>query len=186
MGSNLSALSSNLRRLRTEREMSITQLARNSGVGKATLSKLEAGSGNPTVETLWSLADALGVGLSEMLTEKVPDLHVVRPESTVWLTSREMVGRVIDRITTHGAVEVWEARFLVGQPFRTDHVPGHVPGTQEHWFIRSGRIRLGPEDGELVELGPGDYVRFVIERPFVFQAIDGDVDLVMLVNYPGD
>jgi transcriptional regulator with XRE-family HTH domain len=186
MASNLAALAENLRRLRTEREMSLTQLARTSGVGKATLSNLEAGAGNPTIETLWSLADALGVGLSEILTVSVPDMHVVRPESTVWLSSREMAGRVIDRIVAHGAVEVWEARFLVGQPFKTDHVPGHVPGTQEHWFIRSGRLRLGPEGGDLVELGPGDYVRFVIERPFVFQAIDGDVDLIMLVNYPGD
>lgn len=162
----------------------MADLSRASGVGKATLSKLEAGSGNPTVETLWSLADALGVGISEILAEPIPEMHVLRPDSTVWLSSRELTGRLVDRITNRGAVEVWEARFLQGQPFRTDHVPGHIQGTQENWFIRSGRLRLGPEGGDSVELGPGDYVRFVIDRPFVFQALDGDVDLMMLVAYP--
>jgi transcriptional regulator with XRE-family HTH domain len=184
MSRGLQTLSVNLRRLRTERGISMGDLSRASKVGKATLSKLESGEGNPTVETLWSLADALGVALSELLADTVADLHVLRPDDTVWLSSREMAGRLVDRIVNRGVVEVWEARFLRGQPFRTDHVPGHVQGTREHWFIRSGHLRMGPQDGESVDLGPGDYVRFVIDRPFVFQALDGDVDLMMLVNYP--
>lgn len=186
MSSDLSALGSNLRRLRKARSLSLTELARMSGVGKATLSKLESETGNPTVETLWSLANALGVGISEILTESIAPMKVLRPEDTVWLTSQEMAGRVVDRISNRGAVEVWDARFLVGKPFRTDHVPGHVPGTQEHWFIRSGTLRMGPENGKMVDVQAGDYITFTIEQPFLFQAIGGDVDLIMLVNYPSE
>jgi transcriptional regulator with XRE-family HTH domain len=186
MGAGIESLSRNLRRLRTERGMSIGDLAKLAGVAKGTLSKLEAGSGNPTVDTVWSIADALGVGMGDLLTEPVTQMQVIRPGDTVWLSSREIAGRVVDRIACRGTVEVWEARFLQGQPFRTDHVPGRVSGTHEHWFVRSGKLELGPEDGEKVELGPGEYVTFTIDRPFVFQAPDGDVDLIMLVSYPRD
>jgi transcriptional regulator with XRE-family HTH domain len=42
----------NVRRFRLERGFSIGDLARRSGLSKQTLSKLEMGNGNPTVDTL--------------------------------------------------------------------------------------------------------------------------------------
>ena len=35
--------------------ISLTELARRAGLAKSTLSQLEAGTGNPSIETLWSL-----------------------------------------------------------------------------------------------------------------------------------
>ncbi|MGI5347163.1 helix-turn-helix domain-containing protein [Streptomyces sp. CA-250714] len=39
------------RRARAQRRLSISELARRSKIGKATLSQLESGAGNPTIET---------------------------------------------------------------------------------------------------------------------------------------
>ena len=58
-----------LRRLREERQLSLSALARRSGVGKATLSELEGGQRNPTLETLYALTTALGVPLSTVLAD---------------------------------------------------------------------------------------------------------------------
>ncbi|MGW2658875.1 helix-turn-helix domain-containing protein, partial [Streptomyces sp. NPDC001478] len=58
-----------LRALRRERELSLSELARRSGVGKGTLSELESGSRNPTLETLYALTTALGLPLSAALAE---------------------------------------------------------------------------------------------------------------------
>lgn len=49
----------NVRRFRRERAMSLGELARRSGLAKQTLSKIEQGTGNPTVETLALLGAAL-------------------------------------------------------------------------------------------------------------------------------
>ncbi|MDN5726301.1 MAG: helix-turn-helix domain-containing protein, partial [Propionibacteriales bacterium] len=38
--------------------MSTAELARRAGLARATLTQLEAGSGNPTLETLYGLANA--------------------------------------------------------------------------------------------------------------------------------
>ena len=48
----------NVRRYRQERAVSIGELARRSGLSKQTLSKIEQGVGNPTVETLALLGTA--------------------------------------------------------------------------------------------------------------------------------
>src|SRR2546430_15084449 len=60
-------IAANLRRLRTARRMSLATLASRADVAKATLANLEQGRGNPTIETLWSLALGLGVAFSDLL-----------------------------------------------------------------------------------------------------------------------
>src|SRR3954451_9630370 len=58
-----------LTRLRPRETLSLGALATRSGVGKATLSRLEAGQGNPTIETLYALADALSVSLGDLVSD---------------------------------------------------------------------------------------------------------------------
>src|SRR5436309_15861509 len=61
------ALAGNLRRLRVARRWSLADLAAATGAGKATLSAIENGRANPTVETLASLAGALDVEVAALL-----------------------------------------------------------------------------------------------------------------------
>ncbi|MDU3936443.1 MAG: helix-turn-helix transcriptional regulator, partial [Serratia liquefaciens] len=57
-------LSAAIRRERERLGLSVTELARRAGIAKSTLSQLETGSGNPSLETLWALAMALDVPVS--------------------------------------------------------------------------------------------------------------------------
>ncbi|MCH3927031.1 MAG: helix-turn-helix domain-containing protein [Atopobiaceae bacterium] len=57
-------LGQNLHRLRTERQLSLGQLAEKSGLSKVMLSQIEKGTSNPTVNTLWKIANGLGVSYS--------------------------------------------------------------------------------------------------------------------------
>ena len=50
-----------IRQLRERKGVSLRELARRSGVGVATLSRIESGEANPRLSTLLLLADALGV-----------------------------------------------------------------------------------------------------------------------------
>jgi transcriptional regulator with XRE-family HTH domain len=49
--------------------MSLTKLARRSGVSTATLCGLEAGRDNPTLATLQALAGVLGIPAGGLITE---------------------------------------------------------------------------------------------------------------------
>ena len=55
----VSVVSLSLRRERARAALSLTELARRAGIAKSTLSQLENGSGNPSLETLWALGTAL-------------------------------------------------------------------------------------------------------------------------------
>ena len=74
-------VAANLRRLRADQSRTLSELARASGIAKATLSALEAGKGNPTIETLSALATALGVPFGDLLAGGGPEpVHVVHAE----------------------------------------------------------------------------------------------------------
>src|SRR6266705_4629316 len=64
-----SPLAVNLRRLRRSGGLSAVELARRAGLARATLTQLEAGGGNPTLETLYALANALDAPLAELIAE---------------------------------------------------------------------------------------------------------------------
>src|SRR5690606_27397827 len=53
------AIAAAVRRERERAGLSLTELARRAGVAKSTLSRLESGTANPSVETLWALGVAL-------------------------------------------------------------------------------------------------------------------------------
>ena len=61
-------LAANLRRLRLAREVSQDVLADNAGLRQALVSAIEVGTANPTLNSLESLAFALGVTVGDLLT----------------------------------------------------------------------------------------------------------------------
>ena len=71
-------IAASLRRERTRAGLSLSELAKRAGIAKSTLSQLEAGGGNPSVETLWALGVALGVPFSALVEPPSPAVEVIR------------------------------------------------------------------------------------------------------------
>ena len=154
----IAVVAANIRRLRGEQGRTLSELARASGIAKATLSALEAGKGNPTIETLSSLATALGVPFGDLLAGGGPEpVHVVHADegATVPGTANDL--RLIVRLPGNPPIELYEARF----PPRSRRSAGaHGPGTREHVLVVQGALRTGDYAGfaadelHLYEAGP--------------------------------
>ena len=54
-------ISANLKKLRTDGNLSLGQLSELSGVSKVMLSQIEKGESNPTINTIWKIANGLQV-----------------------------------------------------------------------------------------------------------------------------
>ena len=67
-----------LQRERARAGLSLAELARRAGIAKSTLSQLEAGTGNPSVETLWALAVALNVPFGRLVEPPATAPRVIR------------------------------------------------------------------------------------------------------------
>jgi transcriptional regulator with XRE-family HTH domain len=170
--------------LRCEREragISLAELARRAGLAKSTLSQLEAGNGNPSVETLWSLGVALGVPFSRLVEPATPRIQVIRAGQGIGVPSEQsvFVGTLLTAGTPHARRDLYVIALEPGAP---RHAAAHLPGTTEHLVVAAGRVRTGPET-EPVELRPGDYVAFPGDAPHVYEALDPGTWAVLVMEH---
>ncbi|EWM18634.1 helix-turn-helix domain-containing protein [Kutzneria sp. 744] len=175
-------VAANVRHHRARAQLSLADLARLSGVAKATLSSLEAGVGNPTIQTLWSIANALGAGFSDLLVEPADEaeVHVVR--GTVGVVTPEDGAEAIELYSRWPARGITESYAIVlGEGTRYEAGP-HAMGTVEHLIVVEGAAFAGPA-GKLVRLERFDYARFPADRPHVYESIDGPARCLLIVSY---
>ena len=176
-------LAANLRRARAELGLSLSEVSRRSAIGKSTLSQLEAGTGNPTIETVFSLSRALELPISELLdTRRGSGMTVVRADELDVLSGEAIDLRMLRRIELDDAiVEVYDQQVRAAGSQRS---LGHV-GT-EHTIVQAGRLRVEVQ-GSTADLGPGDCVAFDATQSHSYTALEGPVRSVLLLQYrPGN
>lgn len=148
----------NVQRFRRERAMSLGELARRSGLSKQTLSKIEQGVGNPTVETLALLGGALELPARRLFTEWGTPVYVQRHDEGRWVPRHEWSERLLDEIYGSGYVRTLLLR-LERNSQEPETIGPHQPGTLHHLYLITGKLRTGPVN-EPVDLVAGDFVRF--------------------------
>ncbi|WP_256333490.1 helix-turn-helix domain-containing protein [Streptomyces sp. cf386] len=186
MSSGNSVVARNVRLLREQRGLSLAELARQAGLAKQTLSKLEQGTGNPTVDTLFSIAEALGVPVTRLVAEREQVMTVQRADEVVWQQHGGYESRSLDHVYGSGVIENYLVRIAKGAEGSGDAgrvSEPHPVGTLEHLYVISGRVRVGPVDSP-VELSSGDFVRYPGDRPHVYESLDGESLVHIVVSVP--
>lgn len=157
--------------------MSAADLARASGVARATLSKLEAGQGNPTLDTIGALAAALRLPLVDLLAElTVPAVRLDRSPPASEPTPSQ---RLLTRVGGSGMSEFWRLRLGPGQ--RLDR-QAHATGTTEHITVVTGSLRTGPTDN-LHEVSAGDFISYRADVPHSYVAGADAVLATVVMTY---
>jgi transcriptional regulator with XRE-family HTH domain len=163
-------LAKNLRRLRIASRHSLSELARATEVSKATLSGIERGRGNPTVQTLAALARALHVAVPELLGEPAAgEVRIVRRARDQLMASDQVTVRELDRVRAQGPLEISELAIPSGC---AHDVGGGPPGSRVYLVVLEGKLLAGPSE-RISELCSGDYCSFPAERPCVYEALGG-------------
>src|SRR5580698_7643086 len=174
-------VATSLRRERHRSGLSLSEVARRAGVAKSTLSQLEAGTGNPSLETLWALCVALDIPFSRLLDPPRPVVQVIRAGEGLTIAAAEA-----DYQATLLAVCPPNARRdvyrIVAEPGPGRLSEPHQPGVVEHIVISAGRALVGVAT-EPVELGPGDYICYPADVPHVFQALEPGTEAVEAHEY---
>jgi transcriptional regulator with XRE-family HTH domain len=178
----IAVIAVSLRRERERAGLTLTELARRAGVAKSTLSQLESGTGNPSVETLWALGVALNVPLSQLVEPPAPPVRVVRAGAGPRVASDQahFAGTLLAAGSPHGRRDLYVVELEPG-PVR--HAEAHLPGTVEHVIVAAGRMRAGP-DSEQVDLDPGDYASFPGDIPHTYEALAPHTWAVLIMEHP--
>ncbi|MER6298293.1 XRE family transcriptional regulator [Kitasatospora sp. NPDC001539] len=174
-------IAASIRRERERSGLSMTELARRAGIAKSTLSQLESGAGNPSVETLWALGVALNVPFSRLVDPPRPTVKVLRAGEGPVTHSEQAnyAATVLASCPPNARRDIYR---IEAQPGETRASDPHMPGTVEHVMIGSGRALVGPAEAP-VELGPGDYISYPGDAPHVFRALDPDTLAVIVMEH---
>lgn len=162
-------------RLRAEREargLSLSALARAAGIGKGSLSELENATRNPTISTLYALADALGVPLATLLAERLGSEIGAPGFAAVLLDVRRHEQTI---------VEVYRLALAPGTVRRSG---AHGAAVREHALVTLGRLRVGPTGRER-ELACGESASWVSDGPHRYAALGSEpAEAVLVIRSP--
>lgn len=178
----LGVIAANLRAERARAALSLSEVARRAGVSKSTLSQLESGQGNPSVETLWSIAVALGIPFSVLVAAPQTPTRTIRVADRPNVAAAD-ANYVAALLAPGGSArrDVYVITMEPGAPRASDP---HGRGTVEHVIVGAGSVRVGPV-GETVDLGVGDYASFPGDVDHVYDALEPDTWAVMVLEHPG-
>ncbi|GDY32962.1 XRE family transcriptional regulator [Gandjariella thermophila] len=163
------AIAANVRAARAARRWSLDRLAALSGLSKGVLVAIEQGRGNPSIGTLWRIAEAFGTGLAQLVeVEREPPLRVAEPGT----------GAVLWRGTAGGAgtlllggdrpvVELWHWTMRPGEEHHSDP---HAPGVRELLLVVEGEIELRVA-GQRARIAAGGAASFAGDRPHGYLAV---------------
>ena len=169
-----------LRELRTERRLTLQQVAERANIDLSTLSRLEAGKRRLALDHISALASALGVSTDELLASQGPQDPRVRGPA------RKYEGMTMWPLTNRGPAAGLHA-YKIHISARRRKPPENLPVHEGHdWlYVLDGRLRLLLGDEDFV-IEPGEAVEFTTWTPHWFGAVDGPVELIMIVGPQGE
>jgi transcriptional regulator with XRE-family HTH domain len=166
-----------LRRIRTQRSITLTQLAAATGISKSTLSRLESGQRKPSLELLLPIAQAHQVPLDELVGAPTVGDPRIR------LRPRARKGRVVVPLTDQPkGLHAWKVVIPPepGEPELRTH-EGH-----EWLYVLAGRLRLILADHD-VTMGAGEVAEFDTSVPHWFGAAGTEtVEILSLLSRHGN
>lgn len=162
MSDELDQVGPRLRAARTARGWTLDDLAGRAGMSASTLSRLESGKRQASLELLLPLTRQLGIRLDDLVPASTPDPRVHRS-----VIRRD--GLVIAPLTPEDApVRTYKITYPASAP----HPAPRVHDGYEWLYVLSGRLRLLLGDQELV-LTRGEAAEFDTRTPHAMSAAGG-------------
>jgi transcriptional regulator with XRE-family HTH domain len=177
IAATLDQVGARLKRLRTQRRMTLTAVAKATGISKSTMSRLETGQRRPTLELLLALSHAYRVPLGDL---------VAAPEEgdpRVQLKAGRVKGRTVIPLTREpDGMQAW--KIIIPTSKVTPEPRAH--DGYEWIYVLSGHLRFVLGDKDWV-LGPGEVASFDTKVPHWFGSTGAEpAEILSIFGRPGE
>jgi transcriptional regulator with XRE-family HTH domain len=173
----LDQVGARLKRLRTQRRMTLTGVAKATGISKSTMSRLETGQRRPTLELLLALSHAYRVPLDDLVA--APE----QGDPRIQLKPGHVKGRTVIPLTRQpDGIQAWK---IVIPTSKVTPEPRAHDG-YEWIYVLSGHMRFVLGDHDWV-LGPGEVASFDTKVPHWFGSTgDEPAEILSIFSRPGE
>jgi XRE family transcriptional regulator, regulator of sulfur utilization len=160
-------LGKTIQRLRKAYNLSLSELAEQSGVAKSIISQIERNETNPTLATIWRLSQALDISIERVLADSNDDPFIektTRSDTPILLSDDgKMRLAIIGWIKT---VEWLQWYDVTSEPGGTLDSDPHQRGSAECLSVHEGAFEVEIA-GEVQKVQKGETLRYRCDRPHI-------------------
>lgn len=174
-------LGKTIQRLRKSYNLSLSELAEQSGVAKSIISQIERNETNPTLATIWRLSQALDVSIERFLSaaEDEPFVEKISKGDTPILVSNDGKMRLSIIGWLH-TVEWLQWYDLTSEPDGVLDSDAHQRGSVESLSALSGSFEV--EVGDMREIvRAGETIRYRCDRPHIIRCLGPEPGHALMV-----
>lgn len=176
-------IAENLKRFRAEKTLSLDNVSKLTGVSKSMLGQIERCEVNPTVSTLWKIANGLKISCTQLMTMPEADFEIVDKSQVQPLVEDNGRIRIFPVFPFNSAtrfemysIEIDDEGYLSSE--------AHQQGTQEFITVFSGNLTISI-NGEDFVVTAGNSIRFKADSPHAYKNTDDIIcSLSMVIYYP--
>lgn len=174
-------LGKTIQRLRKAYNLSLSELAEQSGVAKSIISQIERNETNPTLATIWRLSQALDISIERVLSSdaEAPFIDKTGRADTPILVSEDGKLRlaIIGWIKTVEWLQWYDVQSEPGGELDSE---GHQRGSIESLSVTAGEFEV--EVGEMVQRAKaGETLRYRCDRRHIVRCVSSEPGAALMV-----
>ena len=175
------AIAANLKRLRAQRRLSLDAVAAYCGVSKSMLGQIERGEVNPTVSTVWKIANGLKVSFTELMARPEAAFEAVEGVRPLL----EDAGRYRNfPLFPFDSARRFEMYLIEIEPGGRLAAQPHPPGTQEFLALFAGEVTVRA-GAQTLRVGAGGALRFLADCAHEYKNETAAIcSMCMVIYYP--
>lgn len=176
-------VAANLKRLRTERNLSLGQLSAICEVSKVMLSQIEKGETNPTINTLWKIASGLKVPYTALMDQQKSATSVIKKSELTVQLGNDNHYRIYCYYTNNPRrnFELFQIELDAGHSYTSI---GHTEKSEEYIMVLEGELTLTVNDHPYI-LYPNDAIDFLAATQHVYTSSGSETLKAVVINsYP--
>ncbi len=149
-------IGNNLKRLREDRGYSLSKLSEIVQVSKSMLAQIEKGETNPSVGTIWKIANGLRVSFTSLLNEENYPIRVIRREDIQGIYQEDHNYSIYPYFP-YNKDKKFEIYTVELEGKAVHYSEAHVKGVEEYFVVKQGSIEV--KDGnETIVLNKNDAI----------------------------
>ncbi|MGB5823876.1 MAG: helix-turn-helix domain-containing protein [Proteocatella sp.] len=171
----------NLNRYRKSKGFSLDKVSDMTGVSKGMIGQIERGETNPSISTLWKIANGLHISSTSLMEAEPHELVILKKKDLTHITEDNEKYKVFTtfRFDSNKKFEVMIVDLEAGCVHNSEP---HENGVEEHIYVSKGEFELTVQ-GTSYRLSEGDSMKFLADKAHEYRNLSNELATLHTIIY---